>query len=71
VLGWLGVGAGQEVAGSRLGGAGSTLRRRRWLIVGGGDSFAAAAAGGHVGAGDRMKRCGQRPSVKILGDRQT
>jgi hypothetical protein len=57
--------AGREVAGSRLGGAGSTLRRRQ-LVVGGGDSFAAAAAGGHAGARDRMKRCGQRSSIKIV-----
>jgi hypothetical protein len=32
VLGWLGIGAGREVAGSHLGGSGDTLRR----LVGGG-----------------------------------
>jgi hypothetical protein len=38
VLGRLGVGAGQEVAGRRLGGDGDTLRQRR-LVVGGGGGW--------------------------------
>jgi hypothetical protein len=46
VLGRLGVGAGREVAGSGLGGAGGTWRRQRLVVVdGGGGSWAAAARG--------------------------